>query len=98
MQTNSFFNFDDFKKWIKDKPEEDSQKFKRKSFNGIFVESKIGVRKLISKMEPNEGDAYEVAQEFLEKGGIIKESQDKHFLIETDLGDFYIHRSYVRRS
>ena len=49
-------------------------------------------------MEPNEGDAYEVAQEFLEKGGIIKESQDKHFLIETDLGDFYIHRSYVRRS
>lgn len=99
MQANSFFNFDDFKKWMKDQNDETNLNIKRKkSFEGTIVESKVGIRKLMSKMQENDGDAYEVAHEFLENGGTISDSQDKYFLIETNLGNFYIHRSYVRKS
>lgn len=100
MQTNSFFNFDDFKKWMNNQDDQHLQKKieTRKSFEGLAVESKVGIRKLMSKMEENDGDAYEVACEFIENGGTISDSQDKYFLIETNLGNFYIHRSYVRRS
>jgi hypothetical protein len=96
---NSFFSFDDFKKWIeKQDPDEAQMEKKHYRYSGTTVESKVSVRKIVSKMEENEGDGYEVARDFFENGGVIVESEDKRFLIEVNSGSFYIHRMYVSKS
>lgn len=99
MQTGSFFNFDDFKKWMNNQEDKSSsRKNKKNTFEGISVESKVGVSKLVSKIQESDVSVYEIAKDFFENGGVIVESEDKNFLIQTDLGNFSIHRSYIRRS
>ena len=92
----------DFKKWMKEHPdgsESDFDKPKRnKNFIGVVVESKVKLRKLLSKMQPESGNLNELAMDFVNNNGIISNIDGKVFLIEVDSGEFYIERHYVRRA
>jgi len=100
MSSNPTFSFDDFRKWMKDQNDQGDSHIKRpkKSLIGTIIESKVSLKKLISKMDLDEGDSYEVACDFHENGGTIVQVDGKNFLIEVDSGLFYIRRVYVRRN
>ena len=95
------FTLDNFKKWMKDQPTNDHSinriPTKNKDLIGVCVESKIELKKLISKMKSDD-DLKEVAQLFIEEGGVICGTEGKVFTIKTSLGKFTIPRYYVRRS
>lgn len=86
------FNFSDFKKWMQKSQDDSANKM-----TGIHVESKISARKLISKIEVQEGEIEDITQEFAENGGTIKETNGHFFLIEVNSGLFLIERNYVSR-
>lgn len=86
------FNFADFKKWIKN--QDDSP---NKIIIGLTVESKISTKKLLSKIECQDGDIEEVTKDFKKNGGIINEVNGHIFLIEVASGTFLVHRMYVTK-
>lgn len=63
---------------------------------GLYVESKIGMKKLISKINLEEGSIENIAKEFIDDGGQIVETNDNYFLIKVNSGSFYINRTYVK--
>lgn len=87
------FNFSDFKKWMSN--QEDS---KERSLVGMRVESKVALKKLLSRMETQEGDTVEVANDFKKNGGVIKEENGHYMYVDVESGNFLIHRMYLRRS
>lgn len=87
------FNLADFKKWMEG---QDESPYK-KNFVGVFVESKIHLKKLMHRMDVQEGELEKIAEDFQENGGIINEVDGHHFLINVDSGSFIIHRMYVKR-
>lgn len=91
------FSLNDFKKWI-EKQQEQDQEAPKNSLIGTAVESKVTFRKLISRMETDDGDLYEIAKEFKKNGGTISEIDGVNLLIETKAGSFFVHRMYVRRA
>jgi hypothetical protein len=88
------FNLADFKKWMESQQEQSPY---RKNFVGVFVESKIHLKKLSHRMDVQEGELEKVAKDFKENGGVINEVDGHHFLINVDSGSFLIHRMYVKR-
>ncbi|MBM3206899.1 MAG: hypothetical protein FJZ43_04745 [Candidatus Staskawiczbacteria bacterium] len=89
------FNLDDFKKWMDGQQEESPY---RKNLVGMYVESKVSIKKLMSRMEAeNEEGIKEVAKDFQENGGVIKEVDGHYFKISVETGDFLIHRMFVKR-
>ena len=86
-------NHNNFKNWM-DNNYSDS-KYKKESV-GVEVESKIGLKKLLEKMSAEEGEAGDLANDFLEDGGIVEDTVDKHLLIEVTSGKFYLHRMFVK--
>ena len=100
MSKKADFSLDNFKKWMEEQSTEKSpieSENSNMSFIGVQVEPKIGFKKLISKIEIDEGDEEEVCNEFLEDGGVIVDCEDKEFLVEVNSGKFYINRSYIRK-
>lgn len=89
------FNLSDFKKWMKSQPEENRSS--RQDMLGLHVESKVSPRKLLARMEVQDGEAEEVAKEFCKEGGVISDLDGHNVLIEVDSGSFVIHRMYVKR-
>lgn len=94
MNENIFksFNLNDFKKWIDSQHKEE----KEENIVGLHVESKINAKKLISRINVQDGDEKELAIEFRNNGGTISEVDKNNFLIEVDSGFFIIHKMYVK--
>lgn len=89
------FNLADFKKWMESQQEESPY---HKNFVGVYVESKVSIKKLINRMEAeNEDELKEIARDFQENGGVIKEVDGHYFKIGVDSGEFIIHRMFVKK-
>jgi len=89
----SSFSLSDFKKWMHGQHRE---KPMGEELVGCEVEPKIGLRKLLMKMESEEDDIYTLARDFRRKGGTVTEVDGQNLLIEVTSGAFVISRSYVR--
>lgn len=88
------FSLSDFKKWMENQQKDESPK---KNLVGMQVEPKVGLRKLVSRMESDDGDIEEMAKDFKKDGGMISEMDGHKLMIEVDSGSFIIHRMYVKR-
>lgn len=88
------FSLNDFKKWM---DQQNDTPNRGSNIQGLAVESKIGVKKLITKMQIEEGDIEEIAREFRSEGGVIAEVDGTNLVIDVDSGRFCIHRMYVKR-
>lgn len=84
-------SFYEFKKWMSTQNESNP-------LIGVEVEPKIQFRKILSKIEVQEGDTLKVAKDFKSNGGTIVEVNGETFLIECQSGTFFIHRRYVGRT
>lgn len=89
------FNFSEFKKWMEHQ-QDDNDKTKPNMI-GLQVESKVPFKKLLSRIETQDGEIEEVAKDFKRNGGIIKEVDGPNVLIEVTSGTFIVHRMYVKR-
>lgn len=87
------FSLSDFKKWMESQQKEEAPK---PNLVGATVESKVGVRKLVSRMDSDD-DLEELAKDFKKNGGVISEVDGHKLMIEVDSGTFIIHRMYVKR-
>ena len=88
------FSLNDFRKWMENQNEEKTLSNDKK---GIRVETRIPFKRLVSKINPEEGELMELAKDFRKNGGTILEMDGQTLLIEVDSGTFYISRSYVRK-
>jgi len=90
------FNLADFKKWMEGQQEESPC---RKNLIGMYVESKVSLKKLINRMEveKNEEEIKDIAKDFQDNGGVIKEVDGHYFKIDVDSGEFLIHRMFVKK-
>lgn len=95
MNNNDVFSFDNFKKWIKDQKDFNSE-IKKKFPLGEQVESKISAKKFANVMTLEDGQENKVIKDFMKNGGKIKEVNGKEFLVEVTMGSFYVPRNYVR--
>ncbi|MHA2043249.1 MAG: hypothetical protein ACW99G_00560 [Candidatus Thorarchaeota archaeon] len=104
------FSPNDFSKWIRQQSEFenlDKPKKRHRDIIGTMVESKIRTKRLQdvistlahfktrSEYTPD-SSLYELAMDFKENGGTIKEVNGIDFLIEVSCGEFFIPRYYVR--
>lgn len=87
------FNLSDFKKWMFE--QHDSNK---SNMVGVQVESKIPLKKLISKIEIQDGDLMEVAKDFKKNGGKITEENGHFMYVAVDNGSFMIHKMHLKKS
>lgn len=65
-------------------------------FIGHSVIVKVSERKLLEKIETEEGDVNDLVQDLVENGGVIIGSDGKNLLIEVESGSFYLPRFCVR--
>jgi hypothetical protein len=87
----------DFKKWMAHQDDQPTKK-RHDHLIGLKVESKLGTKRLINKITPNEGIVEDLAKEFRRDGGIILEVDDDcNLLIEVESGSFTIPRFFVRK-
>jgi hypothetical protein len=87
------FNLNDFRKWMSKQKFESSSKSK---FRGHIVESKLSLKRLITKMDVDQGDINEMAKDFKHRGGTILEcDKDNIILVEVRSGTFRIPKFFV---
>lgn len=93
------FSLKDFKKWMSQQHQPPAHERKRFELSGLRVESKLGLRRLVTKMAVEDGDnVVELAREFRRYGGVILEVNEENIaLIEVDSGTFCIPRFFVRK-
>ena len=89
------FNFSEFKRWMEHQTDNDDKT--KPNMIGLQVESKVTFKKLLSRIETQDGEIEEVARDFKKNGGTIKELDGPNFLIEVTSGSFIVHRMYVKR-
>ncbi len=87
------FSLNDFKKWM-DSQSDDSM---RKHQIGTMVESKISLKKLLDRIEPEDGELMELARDFKRNGGTRVQMGGQAFVVEVDSGRFVISRLFVKR-
>jgi hypothetical protein len=95
------FSLNDFKKWMANQIDKPTKKsLRHHEIIGTQVESKIGVKRLMSKMLVDESDdARELAEDFHQHGGVVLDTdRDENLLIETDSGSFTLPRYFVRKA
>ena len=97
MNKLSNFNLGDFRKWI-NKQDLESVEMKKPNPKGLTVESKVLSKHLLTQITPEKGDAKELVKNFIEDGGTIRGIDGINFLIEVELGTFYVNRRYVKRA
>ncbi len=86
------FSLNDFRKWMS------KQKFesRKPKYRGSIVESKLSLKRLVTKMDVDQGDLYEMAKDFKRRGGTILEcDNDNILLVEVKSGTFRIPKFFV---
>jgi hypothetical protein len=91
----NLFNLNDFKKWMHNQHDAEES---HPDIVGLHIETKVSVKKLVSRMEVVDGDDEELAKEFKHNGGVISEVDGHKLLVEVDSGSFIIHKMYVKKS
>jgi hypothetical protein len=87
------FSLNDFKKWMSGQ----SNFVKKSKFKGCFAESKIGLKRLVAKIESDTGDLFYLARDFKRNGGTILECDVNNLLlIEVSSGTFKIPKFFVK--
>jgi hypothetical protein len=87
------FSLNNFRKWMSKQKFEASNKPK---FRGCIIESKISVKRLVTKMDVDQGDLYEMAKDFKRRGGTILEcDRDNILLVAVKSGTFRIPKFFV---
>lgn len=100
MSKKPSFSLFGFKKWISE--QKDLSEFfdvDADEVSGIIgetVSSKVSIKKLMTKSKSEEGELEDLLKEFLQEGGIVLDSTEKHFLIEVASGSFYTPKFYVK--
>jgi len=91
------FTLSHFKKWIRDQKDYTQDNHERlHHIIGTQVEAKVPSSKLVQVSSTEEGDLAELIISFQESGGIVTDIDGKNFLVEVDIGTFYVPRQYVR--
>lgn len=87
------FSLNDFRNWMSKQKFESVRKSK---YRGHIVESKLSLKRLVTKMDVDQGNLYEMAKDFKRKGGTILECDgDNILLIEVRSGTFRIPKFFV---
>lgn len=87
------FSLNDFRKWMSKQKKFESRKPK---YRGSIVESKLSLKRLVGKMDVDQGDLYEMARDFKRRGGTILEcDNDNILLVEVKSGTFRIPKFFV---
>lgn len=89
------FCLNDFRKWMENQV--GSPGPMRRGLTGTSVEPKIPFKRLLDKIDPQEGELEELARDF-KNGGVISEVHGSELTIKVDSGSFVISKAYVRRS
>lgn len=95
-QNRPLFNLNDFKNWLSH--EEKLSDFfdisnrgeKVDEAVGKEVEARVSSKKLIDKMEVEEGEPEDLIDDLIENGGLVISSKLKSYLIEVESGSFHI--------
>jgi hypothetical protein len=93
-------SLNDFKKWMARQPDKPVPPAVRlaKELIGTYVESKLGVKRLINQMTAESGEPQELAKDFRRYGGVVVQvDRDHNFLIEVESGTFSLPKYFVRR-
>jgi hypothetical protein len=87
------FSLNDFRKWMSKQKVESSRKPK---YRGAIAESKLSLKRLVTKMDVDQGELHEMAKDFKRRGGTILECDgDNILLIEVNSGTFRIPKFFV---
>jgi len=87
-------SLNDFRKWMSKQKFESSRNLK---YQGRIVESKLTLKRLITKMDVDQGDLHEMAKDFRHRGGVILEcDNDNILLVEVKSGTFRIPKFFVQ--
>jgi len=89
------FSLNEFKKWMESQREHE---VRRNHQIGTKVESKVSLKKLLEKIEPEEGELYQLAKDFKREGGTLLQMDGQALLVEVNSGTFIISRLFVRKS
>ena len=76
----------------------DQHDARKSNMVGLKIESKIPLKKLISRIETQDGELLEVAKDFKKNGGTITEENGHYMYVSVDSGSFMIHRMHLKRS
>ena len=88
------FSLNDFRKWMGKQKKFESNKSNR--FKGHIIESKLSLKRLVTKIDVDQGDLYEMARDFKKRGGTILEcDKDNILLVEVRSGTFRIPKYFV---
>lgn len=88
------FSLNDFRKWVGKQKRE--SKVTKSKYKGSIVESRLSYKRLVTKMDVDQGELYEMAKDFRRKGGTILECDgDNILLIEVRSGTFRIPKIFV---
>jgi len=91
-RTEPNFSLNDFRKWMSKQKIES----RRPKYRGSIVESKLSLKRLVTKMDVDQGDLFEMAKDFKRRGGTILEcDNDNILLVEVRSGTFRIPKFFV---
>ncbi len=85
------FSFGDFKKWM-----EEESVMEKASVDGKKVQAAVSAKRLINRVEADQGDITESVRSFVKHGGTVISHDGEYLLIDAGLGTFYCHRRNVR--
>lgn len=87
------FSLSDFKKWMDHQSGNEDKVYE--DITGETVECRVSLKKLISKMDTEDGEVNELAKDFKRNGGIVTSVDGEIVLIEVESGSFYIKRNCI---
>jgi hypothetical protein len=88
------FSLNDFRKWV-GKQKRESRSIKSK-YKGSIIESRLSLKRLVTKMDVDQGELFEMAKDFKRRGGTILECDgDNILLVEVRSGTFRIPKLFV---
>lgn len=92
MSNNYKFSLGNFEKWLKEEMARDI------SFAiGEHVYPKISFKKIIERVEIEDGDAFEIAKSFRKLGGKILTVENDHILVKCKKGKFFINENDITK-
>jgi hypothetical protein len=91
------FSIHDFKKWMMENATNEFNLQPQKKGIGVEVEPRVSLKRLVARMQPEDGDAILMAHEFKDNGGKVVEIDGSLYMIEVANGSFIIPRACVRR-
>ncbi len=91
-----YFSIHDFKKWMSENATNEFN-LQQQGKKVMEVEPRVSVKRLVARMEPEEGEADDLAREFEENGGRVTQVDGSLYMVEVANGSFVIPRGCVRR-